>query len=540
MTSVVVQPNRTVVWLKRAQQIGAGPLWIFAPALLAAGLAFGAMAAGFHGTDVAAQVYRVVQVRLHGITLWDIGWYGGNYPLGYSVVYPFVGAVVGVELTAVLSAAAAAFAFDRLLVGYLGRRPAASWYFATSVIVEVAVGQFPFLLGQALGLLAVLAVTRSRWRIAALLAALAGLSSPVDGAFLALAMGAWALATWSASTGERRLRLIGVGAIAVIPVGIVSLIFPGTGPFPYSVPRLVGVLVLCALALTGYVKTSPALRVGAGLYALVALATFSIHNPLGDNASRLGLDIGVPLLICFVGFERRWRAAVLVIPFVLWQWAPGLGAVHGSGNIPSTQQSFYQPLLTEVAAQTGGVPIRLEIPPTQDHWEAAYVAPHVALARGWERQLDIAHNPLFYGHGSLTPATYHQWLLANGVGWVALAHAPLDYAGRAEARLLSSHRVPDLHMVWQTASWQLWRVTDSPGLVSGPAQVTGITADRLDLYVTRPALLTLRVRYTSYWTVSHGSACVSRGAEGWTTIRARSAGVLSLDVSVLPSSQKDC
>ena len=39
---------------------------------------------------------------------------------------------------------------------------------------------------------------------------------------------------------------------------------------------------------------------------------------------------------------------------------------------------------------------RLEIPATQNHWETAFVAPVVSLARGWERQVDIADNPMFY------------------------------------------------------------------------------------------------------------------------------------------------
>jgi hypothetical protein len=540
VTSVAVTPGRTAIWIRRAHQVASGPLYMLGPALLAAAVAFATIAAGFHGTDVAAQVYRVVQVRLHGLTLWDIGWYGGNYPLGYSVVYPLTGALIGVELTAVLSAGVAAFAFDRLVVDHFGRRPLASWYFAISVVVEVGVGQFSFLLGEAFGLLAVLAAGRSRWRLATILAALAGLSSPVDGVFVALAMGSWALASWTTSSRRRRSQLIAIGALAIGPVGIVGLIFSGTGPFPYSFPRLLGVLVLGALAATGVVKTTRPVRLGAILYALAAIAVFVIPNPLGDNASRLGLDVGVPLLICFVGFERRWRAAVLVIPFVLWQWAPGLGAIYGSGNIPANEQSFYQPLLAEMTAQTKGVPVRLEIPPTQDHWEAAYVAPYISLARGWERQLDIADNPVFYRPGALTPTSYHRWLLANGVSWVALPHTPLDYAAKGEARLLASHQVPDLRLAWHTAQWQLWKVTDSPGLVTGPARVTAMTADRLDLQVSKPAALTVRVRYTSYWSVSRGAACVSQTAQGWTGIKVREAGPVALTVSVLPAAHSDC
>ena len=51
------------------------------------------------------------------------------------------------------------------------------------------------------------------------------------------------------------------------------------------------------------------------------------------------------------------------------------------------------------------VPFRIEIPFTRFHWETYVVAPRYPLARGWERQLDIKDNPLFYS-GPLTAATY--------------------------------------------------------------------------------------------------------------------------------------
>ena len=46
-------------------------------------------------------------------------------------------------------------------------------------------------------------------------------------------------------------------------------------------------------------------------------------------------------------------------------------------------------------------------------------APRFPLARGWERQLDIADNPLFYG-GALTGTRYERWLKRLAVRYVAV------------------------------------------------------------------------------------------------------------------------
>ncbi|MGD0809765.1 MAG: hypothetical protein ABSA91_08660, partial [Acidimicrobiales bacterium] len=43
---------------------------------------------GWRGTDWAAQVYRAGQASHWPLAIWDPGWYGGTYPLNYSLVYP--------------------------------------------------------------------------------------------------------------------------------------------------------------------------------------------------------------------------------------------------------------------------------------------------------------------------------------------------------------------------------------------------------------------------------------------------------------------
>src|SRR5205807_6975168 len=123
---------------------------------------------------------------------------------------------------------------------------------------------------------------------------------------------------------------------------------------------------------------------------------------------------------------RRLRLAA-VVPLVLWQWTPAWGAITSNGRDPSSHLAYYQPLLGFLSAHAAPLG-RVEVVPTRLHWEAAYVAPTVALARGWERQLDTADNPVFYDSAHLDASAYRAWLLDNGVRYVALPDVPLDYA----------------------------------------------------------------------------------------------------------------
>lgn len=527
------------------------------PAGLAAALAALAWALGLHGTDQAAQVFRVLEVRRHGLALLDGGWYGGIYPLSYSVVFPLVGAAVGLAASAVATCTAAAWAFDRLVVRHLGARPAGSWYFAASTLLQVAIGQLPFLAGEALGLLAVLALGSRRRVLAAALAVGAALCSPLAAAFLAMACLAWG---WRLRGSDRTPVALALLAMAV--VGLLAVAFPGDGAFPFPWTELVVVELLCAAVASPLVRTTPAVRVAVGLYAVASLAAFVVPNPLGGNAGRLGSAVGVPLLACFATAPaavrprltlaggaawrtgravaahlgdrwQRWAAAALV-PFAVWQWAPGVHAVIDSQRDPATAEAFYAPLVARLRTAPLAAS-RIEIVPTAEHWEAAYVATAgLSLARGWERQIDTARNPLFYRPGLLTPASYRAWLLGAGVSWVALPRTHLDYAGVAEAALLRSGRVPGLRRVWRSADWELWSVRGSPGLVSGPAALTGLAPDHVDLLAAAAGAVTVRIRYTSYWTLPPGAGCVAPDPAGWTVVQVARPGPIDLAADLRP------
>jgi hypothetical protein len=596
---------------------------VLGPALLAAALALLAHLFGLRGGDQAAQAYRVGEVRVYGLVLWDSGWYGGNLPMGYSVAFPLLGAAVGLLAVGVASAAVATWAFDRLVVAGWGRRGVASWYFAVSTMLQVAIGQLPFLCGESFGLLALLALRHRRNKVAVALMASSALCSPLAAVFTALACLAWALdhqdrlvpflvrhaprgtggpaGTPRVTPARHRapgpLPALATGAVALAVILAIDLLFPGSGPFPYRWGALVLTLLLCATLATPLVPANPVLRWGAGLYALAAVGAFVVPNAVGGNAARLAQAIGVPLLaglLCLRdpsaagatlprsalgarrdrerqsgpsradGLARRaWRAAgdlgpsgrgpralrVLAIVVVLggfatWQWGPGLDVLDSPQTDAAASPKFYQPLLDEILSRSDG-PVRVEAVPTKNHWESAYLAPKVSLARGWERQLDLADNPLFYRPGALTASSYLAWLHRNGVTWVALPNTSLDYASRGEAALLERGPLPDLTLVWASRQWHLWRVDGSPGLLSGPGHLVTLDPDHMTLAVTRPSVLTLRVRYTNLWDlpdVDHGTAtaCVLPGPDGWTDVIASRQGRLDLAISVFDGRSANC
>ena len=146
--------------------------------LIAGTLALVAAVQGWHGVDFSAQLYRIGLFHQQGLTLWDSQWYGGHWTLNYSVIFPPVAGIIGVQATAVLSAGVAAWAFDRLVVGHFGTSArVGSLIFAVGTLVQVGIGQLPFLLGEALALAAIWAATRRRWRLTAALAVATPLAS---------------------------------------------------------------------------------------------------------------------------------------------------------------------------------------------------------------------------------------------------------------------------------------------------------------------------------------------------------------------------
>jgi hypothetical protein len=228
--------------------------------------------------------------------------------------------------------------------------------------------------------------------------------------------------------------------------------------------------------------------------------------------------------------DRRWVLAVVSIPLLIWGFAPLPTAFAVGRDNPSAHASYYVGLLRYLDAHHGAAG-RLEVPLTESRWEADYLAAKVSLARGWERQVDRGRNDVLY-NGNLSAKAYYQWLLANGVRWVALPDVPLDDSEKGEGRLLGDHTPPYLNLVWQNQHWKLWAVRDARPIVSGPARLVNLGISSIDLQATSKGTAVVLVRWTRFWRVTGGQACIAPTTDGWTQVEVQQPGPIRISTDV--------
>ncbi len=482
--------------------------------------------------DLAAASYRSHLFAEFGLSIWDNSWYAGHHLPAYSLLAPALGSWIGPQLLAAISMVVATGLYALVIRGRFSPRAeriSALW-FAIGASIALLSSRVPFDLGLAIGLGSIVAAQRGRIVGALGLALLTSLASPVAGAFLAVAMLAWAL------TAEHRLAPAALCVAALAPIAVLSVVFPegGSQPFVASAfyPALAGVIVII-IVIPAEQRT---LRVGAVLYALVLIGSFLIPSAVGGNADRLGALAAGPVaaLVLAIGTltGRRARALIVLAPLLLyWQANAPVTDFAAAASDPAVSASFYTPLLKELRAKGvgyGAHPARIEVVATVNHWEARWVAPHVMIARGWERQLDRGRNGLFYGSEPLNAATYRRWLSEQSISFVALPDSPLDYSAKAEAALIReatrSGTAAYLHEIWHSRHWQLFAVARPAPLASPPAVMTAVSSESFTLYVPHPGSYEVKLRFTPYWAIAKGSGCVAEAPGGWTGVTAPRAG----------------
>jgi len=218
-------------------------------------------------------------------------------------------------------------------------------------------------------------------------------------------------------------------------------------------------------------------------------------------------------------------AVVVLVGIGVWTvWGPLRETEAVAGNL-STSASYYLPVERFVAAH-GGSTVRVEVPFTRGHWEAAWLAPKVSLARGWEKQLDERYDGVLLGKG-LTAGEYRRWLNAEAVGYVALPDAPLDPSSAGEGRLIEAG-LPYLREVQRTLHWRIYEVRHATPLAQGPGALTAVGHDWFSLRARAGGRFLVRMRYTRYFTVAAGAACVGAAPGGWTEVSASRAGAVTV------------
>ncbi len=514
--------------------------------------------------DLAAQVYRANLFREAGFLVWDSRWYGGHDIPGYSLVFPPLAALVGVRAVGAAAVLASAALFERIAVRVYGR--AARWgavWFALAALGDAWSGRITFALGVSFALAAVLALMHRRLPAAAFLAGVCAACSPVAGVLLALAGLTHTLVVRSPRS------LLALGAPAVVVAGALAGLFGEGGWEPYPLLSFLATVVAIAAFLVALPDGQRLLWVGGVVYLVACVACVAVHSPMGANVERYGVLLAGPLLLCAlqssggrlsVGKSSRGRlsaaqrsggrlsaaeqgirgrlsarqssqgrfSAVVVVALVgigVWTvWGPVRETEAVAGNL-STSASYYLPVEHFVATH-GGSTVRVEVPFTRGHWEATWLAPKVSLARGWEKQLDERYDGVLLGR-DLTAGEYRRWLDAEAVRYVAMPDAPLDPSSAGEGRLIEAG-LPYLREVERTRHWRIYEVRHATPLAQGPGALTAVGHDWFSLRARTAGRFTVRVRYTRYFTVAAGAACVGEAPGGWTEVSASRAGAVTV------------
>ncbi len=467
--------------------------------------------------DLAAQVYRVGLFHHLSFAVWDEHWYAGHALPGYSLLFAPLASLLGLRLLAASSVLASATLFERLALAVYGR--SARWgavWFAVAAVGDVWIGRLTFALGVTFALAAALALVYGRPRSAGLLAALCAAASPVAGVLLALAGLTGALARRSG----RALVVLGVpAAMVVVPL---ALVFGEGGFEPFPATSFAATVLVTLLFLWALPSEQRQLRIGGLVYLVVCFTLLMAHTPMGSNIERYGVLLAGPLLICSLGREVWGPRVILALcAIAVWTvWGPVRETVAVAGNA-STNPSYYTPVRRFLEGHGGGL-VRLEVPLTHGHWEAALLAPFLSLARGWEKQLDERYDGVLLEPG-LTAAGYSRWLHEEAVSYVALPDTPLDPSSAQEGRLIR-RGLSYLQEVFKSRHWTVYAVRNPTPLLEGPGRLTSLGHDSFALRAAASGNFLVRVHYTRYWTITAGRGCVAQAPGGWTFVTVSAPG----------------
>ncbi|MEU3979448.1 MFS transporter [Streptomyces sp. NPDC026672] len=483
------------------------------PALFAAGLAgvlhviwFFAFANS--GGDIAAQDAWAEFVGRHPDSAYNLAWYGGMHPVSYSVVSPYLMSVLGVRTTMMIAGTVSAGLLTMVLVRSRSvRYPVwASLAGVYALICNALSGRVTFGLGTvfALGAVAAVFCWPHRWRfkrwakalVAAPLAALATMASPVAGLFVGLVAVALFL----------QRRRPGAWALGLAPAAVVAAsawLFPFSGTQPMGFGSAVLPLLYGLFCVFLVPRDWTTVRLTAGIYSLAVVLVWLVSSQIGSNISRLPMLFAGVVLAAALPFtvprSRKWYALVLVsVGFAGW-----IGFKSVDDTVHTTPAASWArelaPLVNQLQ-QVGAEKGRVEVVPSRSHREASALAPYVNLARGWNRQADMERNALFYDD-TLNSANYHEWLRRWAVHYVVVPKGEPDGDGGERERELVQRGMPFLKQVWGDANWQLFRVTDPTPLAEPDAVVDRAEQGELTIEVRSAGRVLIRIPYSPWLSI---------------------------------------
>ncbi|KMS70245.1 membrane protein [Streptomyces regensis] len=502
------------------------------------------------GGDLAAQDAWAEFVGRHPDSAYNLAWYGGMHPVSYSVVSPYLMSVLGVRTTMMIAGTVSAGLLTTVLIRSRSvRNPLwASLAGVFAFLCNAISGRVTFGLGTmfALGSVAAVFCWPHRWRfkrwakalVAAPLAALATMASPVAGLFVGLVAVALFL----------QKRRPGAWALGLAPSAVVAVsawLFPFSGTQPMGFGSVVMPLSYGLLCLFLVPKEWVTVRLTAAVYSVAVVLVWLISSQIGSNISRLPMMFAGAALIAALPYtvpkSRKWYVTVLAfLGFVGW-----LGFKSVDDIIHTTPAASWArelaPLVNELQ-KVGAEKGRVEVVPARSHREASALAPYVNLARGWNRQADMERNPLFYDD-TLNSANYHEWLQRWAVHYVVLPKDNPDGDGGERERQLLRRGMPYLKQVWGDANWQLFKVTDPAPLAEPNAVVDRAEQGEMTLRVSKAGRILIRIPYSPWLSIvdEHGKsqsydkvkACLMATPEDvdgdkWTTLLAPKPGTYRL------------
>lgn len=460
-----------------------------------------------------------------GLTYWFAWFGGGSTPGNYSVLTPYLSAVLSAELVGALSAVAITIVTAFAVRGTV--HPMAATGVATlAAAINLWSGRVPFLLGSALAVGVVVAVRSRRPVTAAVITILSILASPVSPAFLALGLVAVFIT-------RPRYRMVSATTMATVVVGfgLVALAFGAPGPQPFSFALCVESLL--ALSLLMFARTPDFVRTLLWLSMATALVLFLVPNGMGSNFGRM-IWFCIPVLVVATSSWRPTIACLIIAPVLLSGANLTISDLRQAGD-PTSNTKYYQPLADELDHISGLKNYRLEV--VSQKAQAAYDAllDHTMLARGWETQEDTALNRTVLSP-TLNATAYKIWLDNNSVGYVAL---PRDHTESFPEYQLVARGVDYLHQVWASDDWTLYQVANPTPIIAAPQSVLSYSQSKLVVRSTCVCTFAVRIRYSKYLRgdpvlkSSSGTVTLTPDGSGYTVMTTSAPGDYTLHGSVV-------